>query len=110
MDTLLLPVNRFFFNQIKAQQLVEDFRAIKPYWIKLLIKKEYLPLEPLEVVELYITKGNAIFNNFNKIIFTNGYSEDSPKISVNFGGMRLTHPFEMTCMGQGIAFAIEVKY
>lgn len=109
MRILELPVNAFFFNQVKDETLIEDFRAIKPYWIKKLVKSQYQNKEPIEIVKSFFN-GTNVFNKFDKVIFKNGYSDSSPKMEVIFDGLRFTQPHEMTCMGKGIAFAIKVKY
>ncbi len=109
MKILELPVNKFYFTQVKNNELIEDFRAIKPYWIKKLIKKEYVHLEPIELVKSYL-RGEELFRVFDEVEFKNGYSSESPKIRVKFESMRFTHPEEMTCMGKGIAFAIKIVY
>ena len=109
MIKIELPVNKFYFNQVKSKELIEDFRAVKPYWIKRLVKIKYRNLEPMDIVRAYIS-GADIFMNFDRVVFKNGYADSSPKIEVDFKGLRFTHPEEMTCMGKGIAFAIEIAY
>ena len=105
-----LQVNSFFFNQIKNRELKEDYRAIKPYWIKKFIKKQYQNLSPQEIVILYLGKGINVFINYDILIFKNGYSKNAPKIKTRCSGIRFTESHEMTCMGRGIAFALEVEY
>lgn len=108
---LVLPVNKHFFNEVKEQYLEEDYRAIKPYWIKKLLKKEYQFIdEPIKIVHSYIQHGDKIFKTFKEVKFVMGYDENSPSIVTNFISMRLTRPEEMTCMGRGIAFAIKIGY
>jgi len=109
--TLTLPVNKFYFNQVKNKELIEDFRAIKPYWIKRLVKNEFKHLEGWDLVNKYVEMKGDIFKTFEEIIFQMGYNENSPIVKTKFKGIRLTHPDEITCMGTGlITFAIEIEY
>ncbi len=109
MTTLELPVNKFFFDQVKNKELIEDYRAIKPFWIKKLIKKELQNKKAISIVQLHFN-GVDVFKRYDRIIFKNGYSDKSPKLTVIFEDIRFTQPHEITCMGQGIAFAIKISY
>lgn len=109
MKILELPVNKFYFEQVNNQELEEDYREIKEYWIRRLIKAKYQKKTPLEIVELY-NNNVDIFTSYDKVLFKNGYSDKSPKKLVSFKSIRLTNSTEMTCMGRGIAFAIKIKY
>jgi len=105
-----LQVNKFFFNQVSNKELKEDYRAIKPYWIKKLIKQKYQKLSPQEIVMLYFAKNIDVFIHYDILVFKNGYNEKAPIIKTKCSGIRFTESHEMTCMGQGIAFALEVQY
>lgn len=117
---LELQVNKFFFNQVKEKTLKEDFRAIKKYWIEKLIKDDIKYklkeenngiIDPYDIIKLYMVGGSKIFTNkYSHILFKNGYSKDAPTIKCKIGDIRLTSPTEMTCMGRGVAFSIEVLY
>lgn len=110
MRILELPVNKFFFNEAKKHDLVEDYRAIKPYWIKRLLKKEFQSLEPIDVVKRFFAGDTDLFQSYDKVVFKNGYADNSPTYEATFEGMRFTQSHEMTCMGRGIAFAIKIGY
>jgi len=104
---LILPVNKFFFNKIKNKELLEDFRAIKPYWIKRLISEDFLHYEPIDLVRTYY-EGVNVFKKYETITFRLGYYDGSPSMTFPYFQTRFTSPNEETCIGTGIAFAIKI--
>ena len=63
---LILPIKKKWFDMILSGQKKEEYREIKPYWTKRLLKYYHR----------YITK-QTIFN----IKFRNGYGNDKPTIT-----------------------------
>ena len=63
-NVLHLTVNRQWFDMIKAGIKIEEYREMKPYWHKRLMRKPY-----------------------NVIIFRNGYATTSPTVSVELSGL-----------------------
>jgi len=102
-------VNNFFFNKIKDKKLKEDFREIKPYWIKKLIKNEYQSKDINNLYLLYINNV-SIFKKIKKVKFKNGYKKEAPFFICEVENIRFTSGKELTCMGYIIAFAIKIKY
>ena len=66
---LYLTLKRKWFNLISSGKKKEEYREMKPYWTKRLIKKD----------------GSKKIYDF--IIFTNGYRKDSPKMKVEWKGL-----------------------
>lgn len=109
MSTIILPVNKFYFEQVSNKELIEDYRAIKPYWIKKLVLTKYHSMAPINLVKLYYS-GVNVFKKFNTVVFQHGYNNNPPIKQTNFHSIRFTESHEMTCMGQGIFFAIRITY
>jgi hypothetical protein len=110
MKILELPVNKHYFNEAQKCDIFEDYREIKEYWIKKLLKEEYQKIEPINIVHTYLEIGQEIFrDDIDLVKFKNGYDNKSPQKIKKFVSIRLTNQNEMTCMGRGIAFAILTK-
>ncbi len=63
MRILHLTLKKKWFDMIASGEKTEEYREIKPYWIKRLVK------------------------NYNFIKFRNGYSPDSPTMIVELKGI-----------------------
>lgn len=65
----------------------EEYREIKPYWIKRIAKEWNLLNEELTIWE----KGNEMFKSmpFDRIEFTNGYNPKSPKVILECKGIEI---------------------
>jgi hypothetical protein len=66
MATLFLTVKKKYFDQILAGKKTEEYRIIKPYWVKKLVGKKY-----------------------SHIIFQNGYSKKSPRLKAEYLGYEI---------------------
>jgi ASC-1-like (ASCH) protein len=64
MEVLHLTLKKKWFDMIASGEKKEEYRVIKPYWIKRLRKKK-----------------------FDAIRFRNGYSKDAPVITVELRAM-----------------------
>jgi hypothetical protein len=64
---LYLTLKKKWFDKIKNEEKKVEYREIKPYWIKRLT---------YGLIAFYSPK------EFDFIIFSNGYSKDSPKLKV----------------------------
>ena len=67
MDTLNLTLTKKWFDMIANGVKKEEYREIKPYWIK----------------RLQCTK-----KKYSKILFSNGYGENVPSVLVEFKELR----------------------
>lgn len=69
---LVLPIKKKWFDMIKSGEKKEEYREIKPYYDKRLLKYfEYTDYGTFIVINPYKEK---------KVIFRNGYSKKSPQI------------------------------
>lgn len=114
-DTLNLTLKKEFFDQILSGEKKEEFREVKPYWIKrLFFVNEYYyqsktssnlyysklkgwdTLEELmeEIIALKIEKP------FTKILFRNGYSKDAPEFEIELKQISLKKDID-TPLGKG---------
>lgn len=83
METLNLTLTRFWFEMIANGLKTEEYREIKPYWIKRLCVRSGCNVEACDHVE------SACFvSRYDKIRFTNGYGKDRPTMLVELGGIR----------------------
>ena len=107
MKTLHLTLKKGWFDMILSGEKKEEYREIKPYWVRRLIWihqemefqvfdefvndiKNQLGLKQRhgsmdELLKYFISE----FACFNKIIFRNGYSKNSPTIEIEFKGIEI---------------------
>jgi hypothetical protein len=104
---LTLVVNKYFYNMLQRDELEIDYRAIKPYWIKQLVKKKY---QHLSLENMYYKQYETnIFQTYDELEFKFGYKDTSPKVTKQLESVRITNGEEMTCMGYVVAFALTIK-
>jgi ASC-1-like (ASCH) protein len=77
MKILHLTLMKKWFDLIKSGEKKVEYREIKPYWTKRLFDKEGKPIK------------------YDFILFRNGYSKDSPKMMVEFLGIKTTSQYEV---------------
>ena len=88
MKTLDLVLKEKWYRMIESGEKTEEYREIKPYWIRRLteLKLDFLPFS-------YRNGYQTIpFKDYDKVIFHLGYSKDRPsmtfaldKITINKG-------------------------
>ena len=93
MDNILyLPLKSEWYNLIESGIKKEEYREIKPYWMKRLLEvintdyTEYIPIDKASI-DFYnqnhkylniATKSKSIkFKDYNKVKFTYGYTKKS---------------------------------
>lgn len=90
MEKILhLPLKSEWYNLIESGTKTEEYREIKPYWIKRLCTKETLRKINVDSVSndrialstLY-SMNLVQFKNFNKVKFTYGYTKKSMTFEV----------------------------
>jgi hypothetical protein len=86
--TLTLIVNKKWFDLIQSWQKKEDYREIKPYWVKRL------------------QNTNGIFKHFDFIKIANWYKKNRPEIIFKFNSIRITEWNEKTDLWTGSFFAV----
>jgi hypothetical protein len=82
---LHLSLNREPFEMIAAGIKLEEYREIKPYWIKRLTVKSCHQLGQLELIPA-LTKKDS-FKKYDVIRFRNGYAKKDPEIDVICNGI-----------------------
>lgn len=73
---LHLTLMKKWFDEIASGKKKIEYRKIKPYWTKRLFYKDGKPVK------------------YDLILFKNGYAKDSPKMLVEFKGLRVGKEYE----------------
>lgn len=86
---LHLTLSKKWFDIISSGEKLEEYREIKPYWVKRLLPKSFSEVKnPLwQVGENYPTK-----HNFTSVVFKNGYQKDAQTCEVEFLGLSIDYP------------------
>lgn len=87
MKILHLTLKKKWFDMIASGEKKEEYREIKPYWIKRLSREVYTDGQPVNIY------GRDSFNHFDFIEFKNGYSKGAPKFLIECKGIRIDKPF-----------------
>ena len=105
MKTLHLNVKKEFFDMIKSGEKKEEYREVKIYWFKRLVKK-YKAIafkinngygfindnEVLEFVTNHRTAGRFSFKEYEYIQFKNGYQKNASTLLIECRGIRVGKP------------------
>lgn len=101
--TLHLVVTRHWFDKIASGEKIEDFREIKPYWIKRLWK-----FNPKEGEEILSRPEYAM--PYGLVVIRAGYQKNAPTLTMPCLEIRITDADEETDLGKGRFFAIRFGY
>ena len=114
MKTLHLTVTRHWFDKIASGEKKEDFRTIKGFWVRRLMKWTLCRMGKggADAVKVEI-KGGFIphrveFRRYSHIKITAGYGRDKPTLTARCTGIRITADDEQTDLGTGRFFAIGI--
>lgn len=88
---LHLTLSAHWFQMIASGEKVEEYRDIKRYWIKRLVKPEYHSLTSLELIK-QLCKRETFTDKFDVIQFRNGYSKNAPTVVVELLGIHYGYP------------------
>lgn len=91
--TLHLTVNRKWFDLIKVGTKREEYREIKPYWIKRLTTNCEVPYDV--AVETHC--GKVLYRPYTHILFINGYGANRPRIEKEIEGITIGKPKKGLC-------------
>lgn len=83
---LKLTLKKKWYDMISSGEKREEYREIKPYW------EQRLELPRLA---MFVTR----FKEFDYVLFTNGYSKDSPQMKVECLGIDLDYSKPEWCDG-----------
>lgn len=80
MKILHLTLKKKWFDMIASGEKKEEYREIKDFWS--------IRLSGYSLAH-GIKKVSQNFKPFDRIVFTNGYAKDSPKVTIEFKGIEL---------------------
>lgn len=88
MDTITLTLHKKWFDLILSGEKTEEYREIKPYWVRRLIGNWHHYTE-----KSVFYKGDYIMPfSVSKIRFRNGYAKDSREMIVEWVGIEVKEP------------------
>ena len=102
---LNLTIKKQWFDMIAGRQKREEYREIKPYWAARLIgfreEMEFsvfeemiddmrAPFRRFNTTSDLLNYFRVYFRKFDTVVFRNGYSKNSPKITVQLKGIKIS--------------------
>ena len=80
---LTLSVKKEWFDKILSGEKKEEYREIKPYWIKRLTTNCEVVYDV--VAETYC--GKVLYRPYTHVLFINGYGDDKPRVEKEIANM-----------------------
>lgn len=90
---LTLNVSKQWFDMIAAGDKTEEYREIKPYWIKRLTTN----CEVAYDVAAETHCGEVLYRPYTHVLFINGYRKDSPRIEKEIVSITIGKPKKGLC-------------
>lgn len=90
---LTLTVSKQWFDMIVADEKAEEYREIKPYWIKRLTTNCEVDYD----VALETYCGKVLYRPYTHVLFINGYRKDSPRIEKEMKSITIGKPKKGLC-------------
>lgn len=90
---LTLTVSKEWFDMIVAGKKTEEYREIKPYWIKRLTTN----CEVLYDIAAETHCGEVLYRPYTHVLFINGYRKDSPRIEKEIDSITIGKPKRGLC-------------
>ena len=90
---ITLTVSKQWFDMIVAGEKTEEYREIKPYWIKRLTTN----CEVAYDVALETYCGKVLYRPYTHVLFINGYRKDSPRIEKEIMSITIGNPKKGLC-------------
>lgn len=90
---LALIVSNQWFKMIVAGQKTEEYREIKPYWIKRLTTN----CEVLYDIAAETHCGEVLYRPYTHVLFVNGFRRDSPRIEKEIENITIGKPKRGMC-------------
>ena len=88
---LHLTLKKHWFDLISSGEKKEEYRDIKPYWIRRFMKPEFHNLKQIEFMAA-LTHRENYRNDWHTIEFRNGYGNKVPRMLVEFKGIHWGYP------------------
>lgn len=90
---LTLSVKKEWFDKIVSGEKKEEYREIKPYWIKRLTTNCEVVYDV--VAETYC--GKVLYRPYTHVLFINGYGKNRPRIEKEIMGITIGKPKKVLC-------------
>lgn len=90
---LTLVVSKEWFDMIVSGEKTEEYREIKPYWIKRLTTNCEVSYDV--AAETYC--GKVLYRHYTHVLFINGYRKDSPRIEKKIESITIGKPKKGLC-------------
>lgn len=106
---LTLTVSKQWFDMIADGRKTEEYREIKPYWIKRLTTNCEVAYDV--AAETYC--GKVLYRPYTHVLFINGYRKDSPRIEKEIVSITIGKPKKGLCPDEWLDtefFIIKFKY
>ena len=92
-NTVHLPIKRKWFDMILSGEKKEEYREVKPYWVRRLLCDMSAYGDPMPVVEGYYEKPEGK----TTLTLTAGYGKDKPRIVIEWLNIDIGHPKPEWC-------------
>lgn len=90
---LTLSVKKEWFDKIVSGEKKEEYREIKPYWIKRLTTNCEVVYDV--VAETYC--GKVLYRPYTHVLFINGYGDDKPRVEKQIECIDIDRPRKGWC-------------
>lgn len=90
---LTLSVKKEWFDKIVSNEKKEEYREIKPYWVKRLTTNCEVVYDV--VAETYC--GKVLYRPYTHVLFINGYGDDKPRIEKEIESIDIDRPRKGWC-------------
>lgn len=90
---LTLSVKKLWFDKIVSGEKTEEYREIKPYWIKRLTTNCEVVYDV--VAETYC--GKVLYRPYTHVLFINGYGDDKPRVEKEIEWIDIDRPRKGWC-------------
>lgn len=90
---LHLSVKKQWFDMISAGEKTEEYREIKPYWIKRLTTNCEVAYDV--ATETYC--GKVLYRPYTNVLFINGYGNDKPRVEKEIESISIGKPKKGLC-------------
>lgn len=90
---LTLTVSKQWFDMVVSGEKTEEYREIKPYWIKRLT----INCEVFYDVAAETHCGEVLYRPYTHVLFINGYRRDSPRIEKEIMSITIDRPKKGFC-------------
>lgn len=90
---LTLSVKKEWFDKIVSNEKKEEYREVKPYWIKRLTTNCEVVYDV--VAETYC--GKVLYRPYTHVLFINGYGDDKPRVEKEIESISIGKPKKGWC-------------